>query len=214
MIKNILLYLCLSLGLVFPVYAEENAPAEETQPIEQVEENVADTQETAANPEQEQNAILENADMSLNKEKKPEFVVEHKVEKDIQTLPTCEDENLQKNTYEYVKNYFAASKNTGALHRRQRYFILNNLNKFEEQNIADYKTPETSPISDMIAHIKVNRGVIEENMRLCKNKSENQYAGKVYLLIYPEDKDNYRVNVINLARELSEQNKTTFTYAR
>jgi len=227
MIKKAILSLCLSFGLVFPVWAEDENVTEENAIAEQVtertpqaepQEQIAETEQT---PEiaveqdiQEKKEILEDADISLNKEKKPEFEVVYQVEKNLQTLPACSDEKLQISAKEYIKKYLDETLNQGTIFRRHKYFVLHNLDKFAEENIADYKTAATSPVSDMIAHAKMNKGIIEENMRLCKNTSANKYAGKIFLLIYPEDENNYRVNVINLARTQIGQSETTFTYAK
>lgn len=234
MIKNFLLYFCLSMGLAFPVYAEEETAVAAEQPAAEVAENVNATENAAeqvtenapeaevaesqaeidANTKQENQKILENTNASLTEEKEPEFVEVYQVEKDIKSLPSCDDEKLHNEVKAYVQSYFAKTLNWGTLERRHQYFVLSNLNRFEEKNIADYKTAETSPISDLIAHIKMNNGIIEENMRLCKNTSTNKHAGKIYLLIYPENDDNYIVNVINLSRVYDEQGTTFFTYAK
>ena len=221
MVTKAILSVCLSLGLIMPALAEEdNIPAEnvseeqvaETAPQAEPQEQIAEA--VAENAEQTKENILENTNLSLDKEKKPEAVIEHQVEKDIKVIPACDDEKLQKNTIEYIQKYFDATPNQSTIFRRHKYFVLHNLDKFAEENLADYKTAATSPVSDIIAYIKMNRGVIEENMRLCKNTSTNNHVKNIYLLVYPEDDSNYRVNVINLSPSLTELDKTNFVYAK
>ena len=63
----------------------------------------------------------------------------------------------------------------------------------------------------MIIDLKVNKGVIEENLRLCKNSSKNKEASNVYLVIHPEN-DNFKVHVINLKSKYNIKEDVSFVY--
>ncbi len=137
-------------------------------------------------------------------------VIVHQVEKQIIPMPTCQDEKLMSATKEFISEFYKDNTNKNVKERRHRYFLIHNLDKFSKENIANYKTEATKPVSDIIADRKINKSIIEENMLLCKNQSENEEAGKLFLLIYPEA-DSYRVETINL--ELKPSGKdTSFLY--
>ena len=54
-------------------------------------------------------------------------------------------------------------------------------------------------------------GIIEENLRLCKNSSKNKEASNVYLVIHPQDGD-FKVHVINLKSKYDIKEEVSFTY--
>lgn len=145
-------------------------------------------------------------------EKEPEEVVIHPIEKDIKPLPDCNDEVLLQKTLEFVSTYLNQSANMGMMFRRQRYFILNNLNNFKKENVAFYKTEEKRPVSDVIADVAVNEGVIEENMLLCKNQNKNKEVKDLYLLVTPKTENGYKVRVINLDPKIEKVKSIYFEY--
>lgn len=197
--KKILIFcisICLNLSQINFALAEEN-----TQTTEEVVSSVENSEATAK--------IIENVE--INKEKEPEYEVVHKVEVERVPLPTCDDATLVSKTSEYITSYLSKNDNAGTLYRRRRYFILHNLDKFTPENIANYKTAATRPVSDIIADVKMNSGVAEENMLLCKNQSSNKFAGKLYSLVYPFE-DGYKVILINLAYKSDSKDETSFTY--
>ncbi len=137
-------------------------------------------------------------------------VIVHQVEKQIIPMPTCQDEKLISATKEFISEFYKDDTNKNVKERRHRYFLTHNLDKFSKENIANYKTEATKPVSDIIADRKINKSIAEENMLLCKNQSQNKEAGELFLLVYPES-DSYRVEVINL--ELKPTGKeTSFLY--
>lgn len=223
-----LLFLFLCIGLISNIQiacAEEDInqeqPLEETvaQNEKTISEEVteANTDENVSEKTEDSNTEHDNnvtaADISSLPVPQTEYeeVKELTIEK--VSLPDCEDKKLIETTESYIKEFFDKVPNEGTIYRRRRYFILKNLDKFKEENIANYKTAETSPVSDIIADIKVNKGIAEENMRLCKNQSKDQYAGKVYILIYP-DENEIKVRVINLVVKQTIGIETTFVYKK
>jgi len=173
MMKNFLtLTLCLLLSI--PAFAEEADTEISEELIKQIdEENTTDA------------------------EKQPEIEIIHKVEHKITPLPECNNPILYEKTKEFLKTYFAQFGNLGTLYRRRQYFVINSLDKFINEDISAYKTAEKQAIANAIANVEVNYNLQDDNLRLCKNTSENQYAKDTYLLISPKD-DGYVVQILNL----------------
>lgn len=136
--------------------------------------------------------------------------VVYTVEKEILPLPSCDDKTLMAKTKEYITAYFAKSDNVGTLFRRRRHFLINNMEDFTLENIANYKTAATSPISDEIVDLQINHNILEENMRLCKKKAADKLYSDIYLLVYPIE-TGYRVHVLNLDKR-SNAVKNIFEY--
>jgi hypothetical protein len=173
MMKNFLtLSLCFLLSI--PAFAEEANTEISEELIKQIdEENTTDA------------------------EKQPEIEIIHKVEHKVTPLPECNNPILYEKTKEFLKTYFAQFGNLGTLYRRRQYFVINSLDKFINEDISAYKTAEKQAIANAIANVEVNYNLQDDNLRLCKNTSENQYAKDTYLLISPKD-DGYVVQILNL----------------
>lgn len=134
----------------------------------------------------------------INKEEaKPIDAITHIIEKEIISMPTCDDATLIAKTKEFIEDRLAKVTNRNTKFRRRSYFILKGLNEYTKENIANYKTVETRPVSDLIVKLKINNNIIEENMLLCKNNQTNDTVGNIYLLVHPKD-DGYRVFAINV----------------
>lgn len=123
--------------------------------------------------------------------------ITYEVKKEILPLPSCNDEKLIKKTKEFIENYYKQIVNNSVIMRRKKYFILKDLNKFTKENIANYKTEKSRPVSDVIAELKVNENIIEENILLCKSQSENRYVENIYILAHPYN-SGYKVFLLNL----------------
>jgi len=211
-----LLILLMLLG--FDINGISLAMAEENEDINLINENTNEQVNNKAEQQSEENIEINDETSEISAKdisSEPEANVEYekivKVEREVTSLPLCDDEKLIKETSDYIKKYFDSIPNEGTIYRRRRYFILNNLDKFKEVNIEDYKTAETSPVSDIIADVKVNKGLVDENIRLCKNQSSDKYAGQIYALIYPAE-DGYEVHLINLSIKQTVGKETSFIY--
>ncbi len=121
-----------------------------------------------------------------------------------------DDKILMAKTKEYITAFFDNNDNKGVLFRRRRHLLLNNMENFTTENIANYKTAATSPVSDEMVDLQINHNVLEENMRLCKKQAANKLYGDIYLLVYPKE-NGYKVHVLNLDRKPLAV-KNTFEY--
>ena len=207
--KNILiLILAISLSFSNTALTEEKTEAEVTavesdEKLKQTD-GVAEV-ETEKEPEKtEELSVLPNSSetMEINKSLEVQKI----------NLPACDDENLLELAKDYITSYFKASHNEGTLYRRYKHFILHNINQFKEDNVANYKTPKTRPVSDVIADIEVNQGITDENIRLCKNQSKNNYAGKMYMIIYPKEINVFQIRLVNLTPKQRENEIIGFVY--
>lgn len=145
-------------------------------------------------------------------EKEPEIEIIHQVEHKIIPMPECDNPVLYEQTKEFLNTYFGKLDNLGTLYRRRQYFVVHNLDKFIKEDIAAYKTTKTPVIANAIASAEVNFSLSDDNLRLCKNTSKNEYAKNIYLLIFPKD-DGYVVQILNLLeRQAKEDLDISFFY--
>lgn len=162
---------------------------------------------TSANADEimqaEKNAVRENITTEQTQEVAP---VVYTVEKKIIPVPACDDKTLMAKTKEYITNFLKKSDNQSTLFRRRRHFLINDMENFTTENIANYKTAAARPVSDEIIDLQMNHNIAEENMRLCKKQAANKLYGDIYLIVYPVEKG-YKVHVLNLDKKtLAEKN--------
>lgn len=207
--KNILiLILGISLSFSNPVKAEEQIKAD-TETVYSKEtlpqnENVS---EVSDKEPQNQKEGLDSLPPSAET-----ITINKSIEAQKINLPACDEAKLLEMATDYITSYFKATQNEGTLFRRYKHFILHNIDRFREEDISNYKTAKARPVSDIIADIRVNQGIMEENIRLCKNQSENRYASKMYMIIYPKENHIFQVRLVNLIPNQKENEKIGFVY--
>jgi hypothetical protein len=136
-------------------------------------------------------------------------VIVHKVVKNIVNIPECNDDKLIKDVNEFIINFYKENKSYNVFERRRKFFILDNLSSFSQENINNYKTEKTKPISDVLIDLKINSKVLEENMRICRNNNPN--VTDFYMLIYYNN-EAYTVRLINLKYNQPASEEISFTY--
>ena len=134
-----------------------------------------------------------------------------KIEKEIIPLPSCDDKKLIEQTREFVIEYYTKNISQNVFDRRRKHFVIKNIDKFAQENIANYKTEKQRPVSDVLINLKINKGIIDENLKLCKNNSKNKEASDVYLIIHPEN-TGYRVHIVNLKLDYNVEEDVSFVY--
>ena len=149
-------------------------------------------------------------DEMLDSESQTNEVI-HTIEKEIIPLPNCNNETLIQKTKNFVIAYYNENILQNIFDRRRKHFVIDNIDKFVEEDIANYKTEKQRPVSDVLINLKINHGIIEENLRLCKNSSKNKEASNVYLVIHPQDGD-FKVHIINLKSKYDIKEEVSFTY--
>ena len=113
-----------------------------------------------------------------------------------QALPACNDTNLVAGLHQALKDYYAANTDTSLIEQRYRRLMLQNLAHFEEVPIKNLTPKDNYLLADHIIMAKINLGVTEAEMRLCRNLAQGKET-PLYLLIYPVKKG-LMVEALNL----------------
>ncbi|MBR5154379.1 MAG: hypothetical protein IKW58_01495 [Alphaproteobacteria bacterium] len=157
---------------------------------------------------------LGNDVFSLEIKKEPNEIVVHKIDKEIITLPNCNDEKLIEETKDFILQYYKKHPSYGVKDKRRKHFVLKYLNLFTEENIANYKTQKKRPVSDLIASLMLNEGIIEENIKICKNSSNNKEASELYLLLHADNHQNIKAYILNLQSNMQNFDDSFFIIDR
>lgn len=197
---------------VSPLRAEETAPE-----MTASEEAVAETEgtETAAEPvadeipSQSGAVVIDNTEQP-NEDEPIEFVdTEEKVEIDP-ALPTCDDTILLSKVWVNGKSFMAANPGTSVVEKRNEALIIRNLNKFKEIDAGKITARDDFEVASRVVMIKINNGLDNSLLRLCKSTSEG-ITSNVYILIYREYGETI-VEVMNFSPLSADQKSFTFKY--
>lgn len=202
--KNILILL-LAVSLTFSNAPKAEELTDNDDVVAEVQEDETKTNEADVSKE----AVIDEINISSGQ---AESVIDKSLATTKVNLPACDNAELVELAKDYITSYFRSSKNEGTLYRRYKHFILANIDQFAEDNIANYKTAKARPVSDIIADIKVNQGLNDANIRICKNQSKNHIAGRMYMIIYPQEINVFQVRLINLTPYKNENEITGFVF--
>ena len=124
----------------------------------------------------------------------------------VSNLPQCNNKVILQKVLDKIKSYQASKPVNSLVEKRARVLSLKNLTEFSEVVIEDYKHSQGLFIADEIVMVKINKGIKESDMSLCKDNSD-----RVFLLIYPE-KESYRVEILNFVPPTGNPNNFFVTY--
>ncbi len=110
-------------------------------------------------------------------------------------LPRCDAPALMEALNAKVAEYYAGQPAENITTRRRQALILKNMEKFEEIDITSFQPSDNYQVANLIMMKKMNLGLVEADMRICKNEADS-ILSEVYLLIYP-DNGMARASLIN-----------------
>ena len=108
--------------------------------------------------------------------------------------PSCGDKKLTDKVLVRIAQYYKKNPQRSIMDLRHQNLLLKNLESFEKVDLTRFSPQENYAVSDKLIEYKINRGIKEEDMQLCRSQNEN----KIYLLIYPEN-NFYTVEILNFA---------------
>lgn len=120
--------------------------------------------------------------------------------------PTCENARLSEKVLQRIKQYYADHKEISIVNQRRQALLLKNLNKFSAVPVSTFNPKNNYSVADRLIDIKINEGIPEEKISLCKSQSKEN----IYLLIYPTGSF-YTVEIVNFpGQKNSKEFKTVY----
>lgn len=107
-------------------------------------------------------------------------------------MPNCDNLQLHQLVQDKIANYFKKEHATSIVEKRRQILLLRHLNKFESIDPAEITPQDNRLLADKIITYKINKGLEEENMRICRSLAYHP----IYLFMYPEQ-DAFRVEIVN-----------------
>lgn len=110
--------------------------------------------------------------------------------------PECSDEKLAKKVVETLVSYQKEHPSTTQIDRRRDILLRRNLASFEEVAVEGFTSKQDFNVANAIIMNKINKGLEDSDLRLCKGKGIAG-ASNVYILLYPVGEGNVG-EIINL----------------
>lgn len=101
-------------------------------------------------------------------------------------LPLCSDGRLTEQVIAKILKQFEDNPQPSMVERRHRQLLLRNLKSFAEIPAAGFNRAESRSVADKLLMVKVNNGLNDGEVRLCRSASGSRLT-PVYLLLYPEN---------------------------
>ncbi|MBR2299270.1 MAG: hypothetical protein IJ870_01690 [Alphaproteobacteria bacterium] len=129
----------------------------------------------------------------------------------IETIqrPRCSDKAFEKKIQEAVQAYFQTKPSDSTVAKRRKVLKLKKLHDFEEV-LAKVFTPDMDyRTANALIKIKINEHVKEDEIVLCKQGAQKGKA--IYVIAYPY-LDNFKVHIINLDEQNTDDDAVSFIY--
>lgn len=192
--RNLRFFLSLCLLMAVPAMAEETSSSK----VSASDEN---SQIVAAVIDEQQVEIVASETEVITI---PEFVG------GVSPRPECSDSLLVQKIVENIGAYQAENPATMLIDRRRDILLRRNLSRFEEVEIKGFSAKQNFNVANAIIMTKINRGLDDEDLRLCRSLGRGK-AADIYVLIYPVGEGNV-VDIINFLPEGSDKGILSFIY--
>lgn len=112
-------------------------------------------------------------------------------------LPDCHNQQMLQAVSEKIDSYNADNPVTSLIDRRQRALRLRFVSDYSPVPVADFASKEHRNVSDKILMVKINNGLDDSDLLLCKSDVGGSGFAPVYLLIYNDKYQHTQVDIIN-----------------
>ena len=127
----------------------------------------------------------------------------------VLALPSCQDERLLAQVKELLEEYDAEHPVSSIYDRRQRIMKMRFATSYEEEQVSGFTSKNNRVVADKLLMTKINNGLNDNEIRLCKSNKKSEQFSPIYLMIYPHANE-WVVEVLNLLENSGEELKVTF----
>jgi hypothetical protein len=190
--KMKILFLLIGLLLSFPVYAEEVSKVTQEKTVE------SNTNQTADEIVTEAQTTGEEIDPLAPEASEDEKEAESQTISVKQALPSCDDEKLLEEVSLLLQEYDEQNPAETLYAKRQRLLQLKYTQNYEEEQVAGFTSAQNSDVADKLLMTKINEGLDDDEIRLCKSKKvENSRFKQIYVIVYPGKEGAMHISILN-----------------
>ena len=124
-------------------------------------------------------------------------------------LPSCQNEIVLSQVNSLLENYNKEHTVNSLYEKRQRALQLKYTKEYKEEIVAGYTSKNDENVANKLLMTKINHGLDDEQIRLCKSVQQNDRFPPIYLMMYFNNENQLEVYVLNFLSDQSEELKTS-----
>jgi len=113
-------------------------------------------------------------------------------------LPLCDDENWHTRVKDVINEYNKQHPEFSLIAKRRRNLQIRLLGSYTEELVKGFTAKKNRLVADKLIMTKINMGLTDNQIRLCKSNSKNLTFEPIYVMMYrDENSDLIMVDVLN-----------------
>ena len=118
-------------------------------------------------------------------------------------LPTCDEPRLLEQVRNFLTEYNKKHPVDSVYAKRQRGLQMKTISVYEEYPVEGFTSKQNRRVADKLLMTKINSGLQDSEIRLCRTKSGNTRFEPVYLMMYATQ-DGVKVYILNFLENQTE----------
>ena len=144
--------------------------------------------------------ITEEVDL-LAPDSEPEAEIQKQT---IKTIPTCQDEQVLQQVQALLEEYNQEHPVNSIYEKRQRALQMRYTQKYDEEEVAGFTSKQNREVADKLLMTKINNGLNDDEIRLCKSDVKGTDFQPIYIMIYRNHNNETELHSLNFLKDTSE----------
>lgn len=123
-------------------------------------------------------------------------------------LPSCQDEKVIMQAKELLESYNREHPVNSLYEKRQRALQLKNISAYKEEAVAGYTSKKNEIVANKLLMTKINQGLTDDEIRLCRSVNQNARFHSIYLMMYANNDNQVELYILNFLDNPNEELKT------
>lgn len=125
-------------------------------------------------------------------------------------LPACDNQELHEQVKSVIKEYNETNSEKSLIARRRQALQLRFLSEYTEEKVTGFTSKQNREVADKLIITKINKGLVDSQVRICKSVTDGTTFEPVYLLMYVDDNKQVEVFVLNYSEKPNQELKFWF----
>ncbi|MBR1605834.1 MAG: hypothetical protein IJ660_07000 [Alphaproteobacteria bacterium] len=124
-------------------------------------------------------------------------------------LPTCQDERVLQQVQMLLKQYNQEHPVNSIYEKRQRALQMRYTAEYDEEKVTNFTAKQNREVADKLLMTKINNGLDDNEIRLCKSKTAGTDFQPIYIMMYNNHQNETELHLLNFLKNTSEELKTS-----
>jgi len=123
-------------------------------------------------------------------------------------LPSCEDERVLQQVQALLEEYNQEHPVNSIYEKRQRALQMRYMQKYDEEEVSGFTSKQNREVADKLLMTKINNGLNDNEIRLCKSNVEGTDFQPIYIMMYQNHNNETELYILNFLKSTLEELKT------